>query len=140
MTGFTDSMFIKVDTEFIDVNTAIADTIGLKIVVFAEEKAAHAFDGQSMKIRYLYSQGRFTGHDFLQVGTGGTTTSNWPGVPTQDPVQTQEVVEDFPGRVFYVSADSNGNFRVGKYFKVNQATGSATLNASAHSTYLVLHP
>ena len=44
MTGFTDSMFIKVDTEFIDVNTAIADTIGLKIVVFAEEKAAHAFD------------------------------------------------------------------------------------------------
>ena len=131
MTGFTDSMFIKVDTEFIDVNTAIADTIGLKIVVFAEEKAAHAFDGQSMKIRYLYSQGRFTGHDFLQVGTGGTTTSNWPGVPTQDPVQTQEVVEDFPGRVFYVSADSNGNFRVGKYFKVNQATGSATLNASA---------
>ena len=53
------------------------------------------------------------------------------GTPTQDPVQTQEVVEDFPGRVFYVSADSNGNFRVGRYFKVNQATGSATLNASA---------
>ena len=130
-TGFTTSMYIKVDSEFIDVNTVSPDTLGKSIVVLAEEKAAVAYDGQSVKIRFLYSQGRFTGHDFLQVGTGGTVTTNWPGTPTQDPVQTQEVVEDFPGRVFYVSSDSNGNFRVGKYFKVNQATGSATLNASA---------
>ena len=130
-TGFTTSMYIKIDSEFIDVNTVTADSLGQSIVVLAEEKAAKAYDGQAVKIRFLYSQGRFTGHDFLQVGTGGTSTTNWPGIPTQDPVQTQEVVEDFPGRVFYVSSDSNGNFRVGKYFKVNQATGSATLNASA---------
>jgi len=128
---FADTQFLKIDSEFMDVTSVTADTLGTSIVVFAEEKSAKAYDGQSVKIRFLYSQGRFTGHDFLQVGTGGTTTTNWPGTPTQDPVQTQEVVEDFPGRVFYVSADSNGNFRVGKYFKVNQATGSATLNASA---------
>lgn len=130
-TGFTTSMYIKIDSEFIDVNSVTPDTLGKSIVVLAEEKAAVSYDGQAVKIRFLYSQGRFTGHDFLQVGTGGTYTTNWPGTPTQDPVQTQEVVEDFPGRVFYVSSDSNGNFRVGKYFKVNQATGSATLNASA---------
>lgn len=129
--GFNANQFLKIDSEFMDVTSVTADTLGTSIVVFAEEKAAKAYDGQAVKIRFLYSQGRFTGHDFLQVGTGGTVTSNWPGTPTQDPVQTQEVVEDFPGRVFYVSADSNGNFRVGKYFKVNQATGSATLNASA---------
>ena len=128
---FSTTQFLKIDSEFLDVTGVTPDTLGTSLVVFAEEKAAKAYDGQAIKIRYLYSQGRFTGHDFLQVGTGGTTTSNWPGTPTQDPVQTQEVVEDFPGRVFYVSSDSNGNFRVGKYFKVNQATGSATLNASA---------
>merc|ERR1712225_192078 len=50
---------------------------------------------------------------------------------TVDPIQSQEITEGFPGRVFYVSTDQDGNFRVGKYFRVNQATGSATLNASA---------
>ena len=88
-------------------------------------------DEQDIRIRYIYSQARLTGHDFLQVGTGGTSTTNWPDVPTVDPVPSQEITEDFPGRVFYVSTDQQGNFRVGKYFRVNQATGSATLNASA---------
>jgi hypothetical protein len=30
-----------------------------------------------------------------------------------------------------VSTDQNGNFRVGEYFKIDQATGTATLNANA---------
>jgi len=129
--AFNTNQIVKIDSEFLDVTGVTPDSLGVSLVVLAEEKSAKSYDGQSVKIRFLYSQGRFTGHDFLQVGTGGTSTTNWPGTPTQDPVQTQEVVEDFPGRVFYVSADSNGNFRVGRYFKVNQATGSATLNASA---------
>jgi len=33
--------------------------------------------------------------------------------------------------VFFVTSDQDGNFRVGNYFRVDQATGSATLNASA---------
>jgi hypothetical protein len=37
----------------------------------------------------------------------------------------------FPGRVFYISTDQDGNFKVGNYFAVNQATGTATLNANA---------
>lgn len=129
--GFNTNQIVKIDSEFMNVTGVTPDTLGTSLVVLAEEKNAKSYDGQSVKIRFLYSQGRFTGHDFLQVGTGGTVTTNWPGTPSQDPVQTQEVIEDFPGRVFYVSADSNGNFRVGRYFKVNQATGSATLNASA---------
>jgi hypothetical protein len=72
-----------------------------------------------------------TGHDFLQIGTGGTSTTNWPGTPLIKPIPSREVNEDFPGRVYYVSTDQDGNFRVGKYFRVNQATGAATLNASA---------
>ena len=130
-TGFTTSNIIKIDNEFLQVTGKSTDSFGLTSIVFAEEKGNNAFDGQNIKIRYLYSQARLTGHDFLQIGTGGTSTTNWPGVPTVQPVPSQEINEGYPGRVFYVSTDQDGNFRVGKYFRVNQATGSATLNASA---------
>jgi hypothetical protein len=33
--------------------------------------------------------------------------------------------------VYYISTDEKGNFNVGQYFAVNQATGAATLNANA---------
>jgi len=101
------------------------------VIVLAGEKSAISTDGTSMKIRYDYSQVRLTGHDFLNIGTGGVVTTNYPGVPVQAPTQGNEVIEQFPGRVFYVSTDQDGNFRVGEYFKVDQATGRATLNASA---------
>ena len=132
-TRFWDSIgnYLKIDDEFVKVTGVSTDNYGTTQVSLVEEKAAKAFDEQDIRIRYIYSQARLTGHDFLQVGTGGTSTTNWPDVPTVDPVPSQEITEDFPGRVFYVSTDQQGNFRVGKYFRVNQATGSATLNASA---------
>ena len=36
-----------------------------------------------------------------------------------------------PGKVFFVSTDQGGNFRVGDFFSVDQLTGRATLDASA---------
>ena len=36
-----------------------------------------------------------------------------------------------PGRVYYVATDELGNFFVGDQFKVDQATGQVTLDASA---------
>lgn len=131
VTGFSSSNYLKINNEFMQVNSVGIDTVGKTTLVLAEQKAANAFDEQTFRIRYLYSQVRLTGHDFLQIGTGGTANTNWPGLPTVDPIQSREVTEDYPGRVYYVSTDQSGNFRVGKYFKVNQATGSATLNASA---------
>ena len=130
-TPFIKNDFYKIDDEFVKVTGLSTDTTGITVLTLTEEKAAKCFDEQNMKIRYLFSQARLTGHDFLQVGTGGTVTTNWPDVPAVDPIQSQEITEGFPGRVFYVSTDQDGNFRVGKYFRVNQATGSATLNASA---------
>jgi hypothetical protein len=130
-TGFSTSHVLKIDNEFLTVTNKSTDTFGLNTIILAEEKPNNAFDGQDIKIRYLYSQARLTGHDFLQIGTGGTSTTNWPGLPIVQPLQTNEILEGFPGRVFYVSTDQDGNFRVGKYFRINQATGSATLNASA---------
>jgi hypothetical protein len=101
------------------------------ILVLAGEKIVASADNTVIKVRYDYSQSRLTGHDFLSIGTGGIATTNYPGVPTQAASQANEVIEVFPGRVFYVSTDQDGNFRVGDYFRVDQATGRATLNASA---------
>jgi len=131
--GFTNTGYFKLGNtnEFLRVDSKQIDPLGLTTIVLAEEKGNQAFDGQRVKVRYLYSQARFTGHDFLQIGTGGTSTTNWPSTPLIDPIPSREITENFPGRVFYVSTDQDGNFRVGRYFRVNQATGSATLNASA---------
>lgn len=129
--GFTTDSYFRINNEFFKVNSKATDQLGRTVIILAEEKVNKAFDGQSLKVRYLYSQARFTGHDFLQIGTGGTSTTNWPSVPINEPIPANEIVENFPGRVFYVSTDQEGNFRVGKYFRVNQATGAATLNASA---------
>ena len=82
-------------------------------------------------IRRRYSQVRLTGHDFLDVGTGGFTTTNYPGVPSVVADQLDETKDFGGGRVFYTSTDQDGNFRVGELFSIEQSTGRATLNADA---------
>lgn len=101
------------------------------VVVLAQEKPTGSPSGTVATLRSKYSQIRLTGHDFLSIGTGGVTTTNYPGEPTQAASQGNETNEVFPGRVFYVSTDQDGNFRVGEYFRIDQATGRATLNANA---------
>jgi hypothetical protein len=113
------------------VSGTYVDSSSKIIVVLAQEKPTGSASGSSVTIRYKYSQIRLTGHDFLSIGTGGTTTTNYPGVPTQAAAQGNEVDEAYPGRVYFVSTDQDGNFRVGEYFRIDQATGRATLNASA---------
>ena len=81
--------------------------------------------------RIRYSQVRLTGHDFLDVGTGNFTETNYPGIPTQAPIPANEAVDSAGGRVFYTSTDQDGNFRVGELFAIEQSTGVATLNADA---------
>ena len=86
-------------------------------------------------IRQNYSQVRLTGHDFLDIGTGGRETTNYPQIYSQgftagyEPQPFNEVVEGGGGRVFYTSTDQNGNFRVGEQFKVEQSSGIVTLAA-----------
>ena len=130
-TGTLSSDYIKIYNEFMQVSNSATITTGTVLVVLAEEKPTATYDRQSTRIRYLYSQVRLTGHDFLDIGTGNKTQTNWPGLPLSAPAPGNEVTENFPGRVFFVSTDQDGNFTVGRYFKVNQATGSTTLNASS---------
>ena len=111
-------------------NTWVDSTSDI-VLLLAQEKPSGSDSGTAVTIRYKYSQIRLTGHDFLSIGTGGVATTNYPGVPTQPAAQGNETDEQFPGRVFYVSTDQDGNFRVGEYFRIDQSTGKATLNASA---------
>jgi hypothetical protein len=87
--------------------------------------------GDLITTRIKYSQVRLTGHDFLYIGTGGYTTTNFPGTPLQAANQAHQELYSAGGRVFFTSTDQDGNFNVGNLFGVQQATGTATLNASA---------
>jgi hypothetical protein len=92
-------------------------------------EAPNHLDDVTLRLRY--SQVRLTGHDFLDIGTGSFTESNYPGIPLQDPRPINETVENNGGRVFFTATDQDGNFRVGDLFAIEQSTGIATLNADA---------
>ena len=88
-------------------------------------------DGDAVEMRIRFSQVRLTGHDFLDIGTGNFTKTNYPNAPTVQPDQDKETTDNNGGRVFFTSTDQDGNFRVGDLFSIEQATGVATLNAEA---------
>ena len=97
------------------------------------ERTAFAADNTECDITKNFSNIRLTGHDFLSIGTGSFADTNYPnnvGV-TQPYDQSRETTEQNGGRVYYTSTDQLGNFRVGSQFKIDQATGTATLNADA---------
>ena len=94
--------------------------------------------GTSAEITLKISLCRATGHDFTQIGTGSFNDSNYPNVilgPPEDltlapyydnsPDATRaQVWERRKGRVFWMSTDQYGFFRVGQFFSVDQAQGS----------------
>ena len=139
VTGLTSQPIIGTSIELDgDTSAYVIQSIGTWVnsssivqIIMSQEKINPSSDGTIVRIRANFSNARLTGHDFLSIGTGGKTSSNYPGYPLQPAAQGNETVEIFPGRVFFVTTDQDGNFRVGKYFAVNQATGTATLNASA---------
>jgi len=115
------------------VSSVTANSVAYHILVFSTSRATPVASGVTVNVRKEFSLIRLTGHDFLQVGTGGTDTTNWPNNPTQNPNQAYQVTTNStdPGRVYYTATDDLGNFYVGDQFKVDQATGNVTLDASA---------
>lgn len=90
--------------------------------------------GQAANITVGISTLRATSHDMLDIGSGSFQSTNYPseifGAPQIAPDQSKEVVEENKGRVFFVTSDQDGNFRVGDFFKVDQGTGTVTFAAS----------
>ena len=89
--------------------------------------------GTTVNLRERYSQCRITGHDFLDVGTGNFTETNYPALYAGGayivPNPENEVYEANGGRVFYTATDQDGNFRAGELFAVEQSTGIVTISA-----------
>jgi len=111
--------------------TGIASTVvlGSELVTLRAGLKAGATGSVTVNI----STCRATGHDFLDIGTGGFNSSNYPNVIFGEPgekKEANEVIEKGKGRVFYVSTDQNGIFRVGRFFAVDQGTGTVTFSAS----------
>ena len=135
--GVGDSVqFATTDGNAYNIQSLSTQTISgteYKILVFSTSRATPIASGVTVNARKRFSTVRLTGHDFLKVGTGDKVTTNWPGEPTQSPSQADQIITlaTDPGRVYYVATDELGNFYVGDYFKVDQATGNVTLDASA---------
>jgi hypothetical protein len=119
------------------VDSTIGDNISIK---------AGLEQGDAGSITVNISTCRATSHDFLDIGTGGYNTTNYPdriyGTPAINAVTDEEsidstglnskaqVQERSRGRVFFASTDQDGFFRVGRFFTVDQGTGRITFNAA----------
>jgi hypothetical protein len=81
---------------------------------------------------------RVTNHDLVDVGAGSYYESRVPsnvfGPHVNAPTPANERTERGTGRIFAVTNDQNGNFKVGDYFQVNQASGDLTIKASLNLT------
>jgi hypothetical protein len=103
--------------------------------------------GEAAEITVNISTNRATGHDMLDIGTGGFNTSNYPeriygspfgfspvssgdAIDSTGNASAAQVQERNKGRVFATLTDQDGFFRVGRFFTVDQGTGSVTFNAA----------
>jgi hypothetical protein len=112
--------------------TGIAEAFTADRVLYAALPAS-----TTAEITISISLCRATGHDFTQIGTGSFNDSNYPNVILGQPVNSLapyytdspnatsgQVWERRKGRVFWMSTDQYGFFRVGKFFEVDQGQGS----------------
>jgi len=126
----------------ININTSpVADGIQQPFSAIQDYAIRAGFQGGVPANIYVrISTMRATGHDLLNVGTGGYNSSNYPnnifGDPVSEKDSAKEVFEQTTGRVFYVTTDQDGIFRVGRYFKVDQGTGDVSFNAGIALTNL----
>ena len=139
--SFTDLYTINPDYAgtglAVPARSAVGNNIALK---------AGLQSGEAANITVNISTCRATSHDFLDIGTGGYNSSNYPdrtfGAPITRAVTDEEsidqngtnskaqVQERTRGRCFFASTDQDGFFRVGRFFTVDQGTGRVTFNAA----------
>jgi len=128
---FNDPFLVAAPTTITPIITGISRAMS---TVTSTPLRAGYLQGTAAQITTRISTCRCSAHDLLDIGTGGYNTTNYPyqiyGNPYQKADQTKEVLEETVGRVFYVTTDQNGIFRVGRFFTVDQGTGTVTFSAS----------
>lgn len=143
--------YVKIDSEVFSFTGVSGNTLtGVARAQLGTVASAHAGLANVYEISGLLTTNistcRATSHDFLNIGTGGYNTSNYPnnifGAPTQLKVDSAsavdsngastkaEVQEKNKGRVFFAATNQDGFFRIGRFFTVDQGTGTVSFNAS----------
>jgi len=121
------------DTNLTGQSTGIAEPLTTILNDTVTVRAAIQ-DGSLAIITTQISLCRATAHDFNDIGTGSYNDSNIPNVvlgrPVNSPDKESQVFELDKGRVFYESTDQDGFFQVGRFFNVDQGTGTVTFAAS----------
>jgi hypothetical protein len=129
ITGYRPTRVTKQTWAEVDIDKPLTTAVDSGSTLYAGISIAGSQGSIYSKLSLL----RVTGHDFVDIGTGGYATTRIPndlyGPPIKGPFPTQEVVETGPARVFYATTDQDGNFRVGTAFLVDQAKGSVSINA-----------
>lgn len=155
--NFSPVGYIKIDSEYFSFtgnNTGTNTLTGVTRAQVGSTAAGHSGGATVQEITGLLTTSistcRATSHDFLNIGTGGYNTTNYPNNVFGDPVETKvdsssaidstggsskaEVQEKNKGRVFFMSTNQDGFFRVGRFFTVDQGTGSVSFNAGISLT------
>jgi hypothetical protein len=137
----TNTAFGRVYVERINLTTGVQTATGFadsvvsyvsSVTLKASVRRGSSNANGTLTIRIALT--RVTGHDLLDIGTGSYADTNYPNeiygpaVNARNPAG--ETVERSVGRVFYVTTDQYGNFRVGPYFSVDQGTGKVSFSAA----------
>ena len=111
----------------------VSDGATLQHQILATTLKAGITANQAGEITVRISTMRVSGHDMLNIGTGGYADSKYPndlyGPPNNPPDTSLEVQEVGKGRVYSSTTDQDGNFKVGKFFSVDQGRGTVSISA-----------
>jgi hypothetical protein len=132
VTGYSNALTTKNDWGELTVER-LSDGGSISNDILQTELKAGITANQSGQVTSRISTMRVTGHDFLNVGTGGYADSKYPNDlygPPNNPVDSAlEVQQVGKGRVYYATTDQDGNFKVGEYFSVDQGRGTVSISA-----------
>ena len=150
---FSSAGFVQIGTEYFSYTANNRGTNVLSGVLRAQNGSLAALHNVGATVEEVsalittnISTTRATGHDFLNIGTGGYNTSNFPNniygeaaeakvdsgsaIDSNGTNSKAEVQEKTKGRVFFAGTNQDGFFRVGRFFTVDQGTGTVSFNAS----------
>jgi len=122
----------------IDTISPNTPSAGNATVLIQETFAANLVPGTNLEF-YTRSAIIASAHTFEYVGAGtnpATALPQYGGIP----VPANEVVTVNGGVVTFTSTDQKGNFRVGKGFTVNQATGTVSGDDFYRSLFAIMTP
>jgi len=131
-------MKIDGDPEYYTIDTIVPTGPTTSTVVIQQTYVANLAPGTNVEF-YTRSSIIASAHTFEYVGAGtnpATALPQYGGIP----IEANEVVATNGAVVTFTSTDQKGNFKVGKGFIINQATGTITGTDFYKSLYAQMTP